>query len=100
MLLSIIDCISFSVGNLTVDTNDIPLTFQYYDFSTAHPDFDGVNSILVTSPIYIPSPYGAWLAVLNTPTADSFSDWFRYVPGTNEVFEQTVVLELQSGLHQ
>ncbi|KAL5007409.1 hypothetical protein ScPMuIL_016215 [Solemya velum] len=91
---------SLAVGNLTVDTNDIPLTFQYYDFSTAHPDFDGVNSILVTSPIYIPSPYGAWLAVLNTPTADSFSDWFRYVPGTNEVFEQTVVLELQSGLHQ
>ncbi|KAK3582849.1 hypothetical protein CHS0354_039999 [Potamilus streckersoni] len=74
--------------------SDLKLIITYYDFSKNHSDFDGTSGITVSSPTYIPSPYGAWLAISNSPTSDTFSDWYRSVPGTNYKIESTINLAL------
>lgn len=69
------------------------LNTSYY-FSVKNVDFDGSPlSFTVNSPKYVPSPYGAWLAISDTPSQDSFSDWFRFVDGKNYEFNETVILK-------
>lgn len=66
----------------------------YLFCSVTQDDFNGYPlSYTINRPGYVPSPYGAWLAISNTPSLDSFSDWFRYVDGTNYEFNNTVILK-------
>lgn len=61
--------------------------------SITHDDFNGLPlSYAVDSPSYVPSPYGAWLAISETPSLDSFSNWFRFVENTNYQFNETLIL--------
>ena len=63
-------------------------------FSVTHDDFNGFAlSYSINLPSYVPSPYGAWLAISDSPSLDSFSDWFRYVSGTNYEFNSTIILK-------
>ena len=64
---------------MTLEADDYWLELQLYDFSYTHPDVSGVSTATFTSPIYVASPYGAWLAdsASSDPTADTFSTWFR-----------------------
>ena len=79
--------------NVTVNVEDIEFTITYYDFSSQHPDFTYLPSTdTYLDPIYIPSPYGAWVAFDNDPSDDSTSDWFREVTDTNIVVEDTLIL--------
>lgn len=72
--------------------NDLYYTLCY---SVAHDDFVPGSSLSysINRPSYVPSPYGAWLAISDTPSQDSFSDWFRYVAGTTYEFNSTVILK-------
>ncbi|KAL3841579.1 hypothetical protein ACJMK2_019700, partial [Sinanodonta woodiana] len=70
-------------ANKPSDPSDLKLIITYYDFSKDHGDFDGKSGLSVPTPTYIPSPYGAWLAISSSPMSDTFSAWYRYVPGTN-----------------
>lgn len=68
----------------------------YYILSCSihHVDFTGFPlTYTVNSPTYVPSPFGAWLAISNTPSTDTFSDWFRYVEDMTFEFESTLVLK-------
>lgn len=72
-------------------------------FSMSHADFNGLPLTYgMSSPQYVPSPYGAWLAISDTPSQDSFSDWFRLVPDTNYEFNSTLVLRgyFSEGTHR
>ncbi|XP_038053256.1 uncharacterized protein LOC119725765 [Patiria miniata] len=80
--------------NSTVSTaQDIKLAITYYDFSSANSDFNPVGKDVVNRPSYVVSPYGAWLAISNNPSSDSFSRWFRNNPGVNYVIESELVLK-------
>ena len=70
------------------------LLSNIYISSVTHDDFgdDGLTFI-VDSPSYVPSPYGAWLAISNNPRNDSFSNWFRFAQNINYEFNDTVTLE-------
>ena len=69
------------------------MDISYYDFRSSHPDFDDTADIQIRQPRYINSPYGAWLAVSDSPQMDTFSDWFRNVSVTNHNFQTVLVLE-------
>ncbi len=73
--------------------NDYRLDITHYDFSISHPDFNGIDSDIYTWPEYVYTPFGAWLAVSNSPVADTFSDWFREKTGTNIVLPNIIVLK-------
>ncbi|CAH1786413.1 unnamed protein product [Owenia fusiformis] len=62
------------------------------DFSRGHPDFTGLSEAVIDMPEYVDSPYGAWLSISNTPTADTFSDWFRDVSPSNHVYKENLTL--------
>lgn len=47
----------------------------------------------VDSPSYVPSPYGAWLAISSSPSLDSFSNWFRFADGLSFEFNSTIILK-------
>ncbi|XP_022091637.1 uncharacterized protein LOC110979841, partial [Acanthaster planci] len=80
--------------NTTVTTgDDIHLNVIYYDFSVSHPDFTSVGKSVISRPSYVLSPYGAWLAISDNPTGDSFSRWFRHDTSLNYAIESQLVLE-------
>ncbi|KAJ8049747.1 Thrombospondin-4 [Holothuria leucospilota] len=74
---------------------DLDLTFlvNYYDFSASDTDFNSLTKSNYDSPTYIPSPYGSWLAISNTPTLDTFSHWFRDNPSVNYAFQFSLTAE-------
>lgn len=78
---------------------DIDLEVAYYDFSASHSDFTGLGYVPVRQPSYVASPYGAWLSRSNSPTTDSFSDWFRERLSDNHYYNSTLTLTYQSGSH-
>lgn len=63
-----------------------------YIHSYLHKDFNNIGTETFNNPTYVPSPYGAWLAISSTPSADSFSDWFRKI-NTNYEYKRSVILE-------
>ncbi|XP_077978069.1 uncharacterized protein LOC144433608 [Glandiceps talaboti] len=77
--------------NGTLNPLDYALPITMYDFSVTHTDFTGSDNTKVDEPTYVPSPYGSWLSMSKTPTADTFSEWFRNVDD-NYVYEDTFVL--------
>ncbi|XP_038053348.1 uncharacterized protein LOC119725831 isoform X2 [Patiria miniata] len=80
--------------NATASTGeDIKLSVIYYDFSFEHPDFTPVGKDVISRPSYVVSPYGAWLAISDNPTSDSFSRWFRHDESLNHAIESELVLE-------
>ena len=66
---------------------------EFFSFSVSHPDFTSVGKSVVSRPSYVPSPYGAWLAISDNPTGDSFSRWFRHDTSINYAIESQLVLE-------
>ena len=76
-----------------MNSTDLVLDIDYYDFSYSHADFDDVSDLGIHQPEYINSPYGAWLAISDFPQTDTFSDWFRNVSGTNHNYRSVVLLE-------
>lgn len=88
-----------SVLNSTAGPDDVSLQVNYYDFSKAHTDFNNLQYVTVSNASYIDSPYGAWLSVSDTPTSDSFSDWFRKT-SENYVLSTTLILEHQGVNHK
>ena len=84
-------------ANVTVGADDIELDVIYYDFSKFHVDFQNFQYLTINKPAYVASPYGAWLAISDYPQGDTFSEWYRSVPGTNHEITDTMILEYQSG---
>ena len=64
-------------NNKTIGIHDFNIPVTFYDFSVGHDDFSSLSGILHTSPYYLVSPLGSWLAVSNNTRTDSVSDWFR-----------------------
>ena len=81
----------------TAGPADIELSVIYYDFSKTHSDFDNVGEISIGTPSYVSSPYGAWLSASNTPTTDTFSQWYRFNNGINYEIASTMILAAQNG---
>ena len=48
-----------------------------------------------TSPEFINSPFGSWLAISKTPSRDAFSDWFRAESPRNRHYEGVLELRKQ-----
>ena len=98
-LIHINNCTTVLTGgeNKTSGPNDIVLEVIYYDFSKTHADFQDIEYLTISQPAYVASPYGAWLSVSSTPNTDTFSEWYRSVPGTNEEIVDTLILEAQTG---
>ena len=80
--LLIVILVVAEVNNKTVRLHDFNIPVTFYDFSVGHDDFSSLSGILPTSPYYVVSPLGSWLAVSNDTMTDSVSDWFRST-GTN-----------------
>ncbi|CAH1238208.1 THBS3 [Branchiostoma lanceolatum] len=89
------DLVSVNVTTSNV-TDDLDLPITYYDFSVNHPDFDGTRQGDLGEPIYVNSPFGAFLALSDNPATDSISQWFASVPNVNYVREATLTLEKQN----
>ena len=87
----------YSGSSGTAGPLDIELAVTYYDFSKAHPDFDSVSYITMASPSYVASPYGAWLTVTGTPSAETLSQWYRFIDGVNYEVTSTLILTHQTG---
>ena len=86
--------LNFAVSiDIPVETGDYGLDVSYYNFDKTHNDFAYDNATSYSKPIYVASPYGGWLAISDTPTCNSFSDWFRSVPVFNRVVESKLVLK-------
>ncbi|KAJ8299288.1 hypothetical protein KUTeg_023348 [Tegillarca granosa] len=85
-----------ATANSSASANDWVLTMLNYDFSVAHSDFTGFADAVISSPQYVPSPFGSWLLRSNDPASDSFSSWFVDNPGTNYAFNSTIVLSVVS----
>ncbi|KAK2566477.1 Cartilage oligomeric matrix protein [Acropora cervicornis] len=84
--------------NTTANKTNYFLDSTFYDFRAADGDFVGVPSTykeLYHNPKHIASPYGSWLAVSSTPTASSFSDWFRSESQRNLHYEGKLELKKQ-----
>lgn len=83
----------------TAGPNDITLQAKFYDFSKVHGDFNNLQYPGISGVTYVDSPYGAWLAASATPTADTFSTWFRedYVASKNVEVAGTIILRDQGG---
>ena len=61
-------------------------------------DFTGLGAFrddLYRNPQYVHSPYGSWLAISNSPTGDSFSQWFRSDSARNIHYEEKLELGKQ-----
>ena len=78
---------------MTVETGDYHFDISYYDFSKSHDDFSASIMPAYSQPTYVASPYGAWLSNSDTPTSDTFSDWFRDRPGINHLIRGELVLK-------
>ncbi|KAI8516137.1 hypothetical protein Bbelb_069500, partial [Branchiostoma belcheri] len=89
------DLVSVNVTTSNV-TDDLDLPITYYDFSVNHPDFDGTRQGELGEPIYVNSPFGAFLALSDTPATDSISQWFASVPNVNYVRQATLRLDKQN----
>ena len=64
-------------------------------FRSSDVDFTGIGAFSNTTfrdPQYIHSPYGSWLAISDSPTSDSFSQWFRSVSVRNIHYEEKLEL--------
>ncbi|XP_033751294.1 LOW QUALITY PROTEIN: uncharacterized protein LOC117335429 [Pecten maximus] len=85
---------SVAAGNSSGSASDWILPITYYDFSTAHVDFTGYESTVISQPTYVPSPYGGWLMRSSTPSTDTFSEWFVSKSGTNHEFDNNITLTL------
>ncbi|XP_019635900.1 PREDICTED: uncharacterized protein LOC109478676 [Branchiostoma belcheri] len=83
-------------GTASNVTDDLDLPITYYDFSVNHPDFDGTRQGELGEPIYVNSPFGAFLALSDTPATDSISQWFASVPNVNYVRQATLRLDKQN----
>ncbi|XP_078655610.1 uncharacterized protein LOC144902206 [Branchiostoma floridae x Branchiostoma belcheri] len=83
-------------GTTSNVTDDLDLPITYYDFSVNHPDFDGTRQGELGEPIYVNSPFGAFLALSDTPATDSISQWFASVPNVNYVRQATLRLDKQN----
>ncbi|XP_006823110.2 uncharacterized protein LOC100367144 [Saccoglossus kowalevskii] len=67
-----------TVNITNIGPHDFILPITYYDFSSSHIDFSYEDDVVkIDSPSFVASPYDSWLAISDTPTADTFSDWFR-----------------------
>ena len=86
-----------SSNETVVNAEDINLSITYLDFSNTNPDFNGISSTVIPATTYIPSPYGAWLAISTTPKSDTFSDWFRSVDTKNKEIIQNLTMFYQGG---
>ena len=64
-------------NNKTMRLHDFNIPVTFYDFSIGHDDFSSISGILPTSPYYVVSPLGSWLAVSDDTMTDSVSNWFR-----------------------
>ena len=64
----------------------------HYDFSVVHEDFTYATEDYYNNPIYVASPYGAWLTMSTNPLTDRFSDWFHDKEGTNIAVENVLAL--------
>ena len=61
-------------------------------------DFTGLGAFSNTTyqnPQYIHSPYGSWLAISNSPSTDSFSQWFRHQSARNIHYQEKLELQKQ-----
>ena len=81
-----------SEGNWTAGTDGILLKMTHYDFTISHEDFTYATEDHYSNPTYMPSPYGAWLAMSDNPLSDGFSGWFHYKDGTNIAIDNALVL--------
>eukprot|EP00058_Branchiostoma_floridae_P009585 XP_002595073.1 hypothetical protein BRAFLDRAFT_90183 [Branchiostoma floridae] len=92
------DLVSVNVTASNV-TDDLDLPITYYDFSVNHPDFDGTRQGDLGDPIYVNSPFGAFLALSGggsiVPVSGNVTGG-ECVPGVSEVNE-TVALDLTVG---
>ena len=69
-----------------------------FPFRFSDGDFTGIGAFrddVYRNPQYVHSPYGSWLAISNSPTGDSFSQWFRSDSGRNIHYEEKLELGLQ-----
>ncbi|XP_031564283.1 uncharacterized protein LOC116299704 isoform X2 [Actinia tenebrosa] len=79
--------------NTSMNPENFYLNATYYDFRFSDSDFVGVNYREdFKNPRYIPSPFGSWLAISLTPSADSFSTWFRSDTARNRPYDGTIEL--------
>ncbi|XP_074619049.1 uncharacterized protein LOC141877908 isoform X1 [Acropora palmata] len=82
----------------TVNASNYYIDISYYDFQFSDIDFTGLGTFSNTTfrnPQYIHSPYGSWLAISNTPTSDTFSQWFRSDSARNIHYEEKLELQKQ-----
>lgn len=85
------------VNGTAAGPTDVTLDAKYYDFSKVHTDFQDVMYPSISNPSYVDSPYGAWLSISNTPTADTFSTWYRHDSAVNYEIAGTIILRAQTG---
>ena len=67
-------------------------------FRISDVDFTGLGAFSNTTyrnPRYVHSPYGSWLAISNSPTTDTFSQWFRSESGRNRHYDEKLELRKQ-----
>ncbi|KAK2566263.1 Cartilage oligomeric matrix protein [Acropora cervicornis] len=79
--------------SITTLEGRVLLVFRFSDI-----DFTGLSTFSNTTfrnPQYIHSPYGSWLAISNTPTSDTFSQWFRSDSARNIHYEEKLELQKQ-----
>ncbi|XP_074619052.1 uncharacterized protein LOC141877910 isoform X2 [Acropora palmata] len=87
-----------AVTNSAVNAFNYYIDISYYDFQFSDIDFTGLGTFSNTTfrnPQYIHSPYGSWLAISNTPTSDTFSQWFRSHSARNIHYEEKIELHKQ-----
>ncbi|KAK2566269.1 Thrombospondin-4 [Acropora cervicornis] len=87
-----------AVTNSAVNAFNYYIDISYYDFQFSDIDFTGLGTFRNTTfrnPQYIHSPYGSWLAISNTPTSDTFSQWFRSHSARNIHYEEKIELHKQ-----
>lgn len=65
--------------------------------SVTDSDFTGYTDTTISKPTYVPSPYGAWLKRSTNPSSDTFSGWFVDNPGTNNAFNDSIILTADTG---
>lgn len=84
-----------AVTNTSRNASNYYIDITYYDFQSSDVDFTGIGAFGNTTfrdPQYIHSPYGSWLAISDSPTSDSFSQWFRSVSVRNIHYEEKLEL--------
>ncbi|CAH3017812.1 unnamed protein product [Porites evermanni] len=87
-----------AVTNTTLNSSNYYLDITYYDFQFSDIDFTGLGAFSNTTysnPQYILSPYGSWLAISNSSTTDSFSQWFRSDSLRNRHYQEKLELQKQ-----